>query len=172
MNIDNRNFIYIIVRMKMLLCGIGNKDRGDDGFGAYILENIQESNYLRKIDCALYPENYLNKMVSENPDLIIFLDTIRRQGSQNILLRNGEILENNPISISTHNLPFSAIYEYLKANTRAKIWFLGICPISFEKMSETTKIVAHKIINALNFLDKQEKQDIIKIYETLSTTLK
>jgi hypothetical protein len=91
-------FIYIIVRMKMLLCGIGNKDRGDDGFGAYILENIQESNYLRKIDCALYPENYLNKMVSENPDLIIFLDTIRRQGSQNILLRNGEILENNPIS--------------------------------------------------------------------------
>lgn len=172
MNIDTTHFIYIIVRMKTLLCGIGNKDRGDDGFGTYILENIQESNCLRKIDCTLYPENYLNKMVSENPDLIIFLDTIRRQGSQNILLRNGEILEKNPISISTHNLPFSAIYEYLKANTQAKIWFLGIRPISYEKMSETTKTVAHKIINALNFLDKQENLNILKIYETLSTTLK
>lgn len=172
MNIDNRHFLYIIVGMKMLLCGIGNKDRGDDGFGAYIVENIQESNYLRKIDCTLYPENYLNKIVSENPDLIIFLDTIRRQGSQNILLRNGEILENNPISISTHNLPFSAIYEYLKANTQAEIWFLGVRPTSFEEMSETTKTMAHKVINALNFLDKQEKLNIIEIYETLSTTLK
>ena len=158
--------------MKMLLCGIGNKDRGDDGFGAYILENIQESKCLRKIDCTLYPENYLNKMVNENPDLIIFLDTIKRQGSQNILLRNEEILENNPISVSTHNLPFSAIYEYLKANTQAKIWFLGVCPISFEKMSEITKTVAHKIMNALNFLDRQDNLNIIEIYETLSTTLK
>ncbi|MGB3342049.1 MAG: hydrogenase maturation protease [bacterium] len=158
--------------MRILLCGMGNRDRGDDGFGSYIVDNIQESDNLRKVDCTIYPENYLNKMVDESPDLIIFLDAVKREGSQAILLRNREVLENNPISISTHNLPFSAIYEYLKANTQAKIWFLGIPPISFEKMSETTKKVAHKIINALHFLDKQEKLNIIKIYETLSTTLK
>ena len=156
----------------MLLCGMGNRDRGDDGFGVYIVDNIQESDRLRKIDCSIYPENYLNKIANESPDLIIFLDTVKREGSQAILLRNKEILENNPISISTHNLPFSAIYEFLKAHTQAKIWFLGIPPVSFEKMSVTTEKVAQKIINALNFLDKQEKLNIIKVYETLSTTLK
>lgn len=156
----------------MLLCGMGNRDRGDDGFGSYIVNHIQESDRLRKIDCNIYLENYLNKIVNENPDLIIFFDTVKREGSQAILLKNEEILENNPISISTHNLPFSSIYEYLKANTRAKIWFLGIPPISFEKMSSTTEKVAQKIIRTLNFLDNQEKLNIIKIYENLSTTLK
>jgi len=156
----------------MLLCGMGNRDRGDDGFGSYIVDKIQESDSLRKIDCTIYPENYLNKMIYESPDLIIFLDAVKREGSQGILLRNQEILENNPISISTHNLPFSSIYEYLKANTGAKIWFLGVPPISFDKMSDITKNIAHKIINAVNFLDKQKKINIIKIYETLSTTLK
>jgi hydrogenase maturation protease len=158
--------------MKILLCGMGNRDRGDDGFGTYIVENIQESDGLRKIDCALYPENYLNKMVNEDPDLIIFLDTIEKQGSQTILLRNEEILENNPMSISTHNLPFSAIYQYLKANTRAKIWFLAVKPSSFEEMSEATKTVANKIIKALDFLDRQGNSNIIKAYETLSTALR
>lgn len=156
----------------MLLCGMGNRDRGDDGFGSYIVDKIQESDSLKKIDCTIYPENYLNIMIDAKPDLIIFLDAVKREGSQAVLLRNGEILENNPISISTHNLPFSAIYEYLRTNTQAKIWFLGMPPISFEKMSETAKKVAQKIIKALNFLDNQEKLNIMKIYETLSTTLK
>jgi hydrogenase maturation protease len=156
----------------MLLCGMGNKDRGDDGFGTYIVERIQESDYLKKLDCTIYPENYLNKMIEQDPDLIIFLDTVKNRGSQIILLREEEILVNNPISITTHNLPFSAIYEYIKAHTRAKIWFLGIEPVSFEKMSVKVKKAAEKIINTLDFLDMQEKLNIIKVYETLSTTLK
>jgi len=172
LSVDNRCLLYIIFLVRMLLCGMGNKDRGDDGFGSYIVENIQESDCLRKIDCTLFPENYLNKMVSESPDLIIFLDAVKRQGSQTILLRNEEILKNNPISVSTHNLPFSAIYQFLKANTQAEIWFLGVKPGSFEKMSAATKTLAHKIINALNFLDKQEKLNILKVHETLSTTLR
>ena len=167
-----RCILYIIFLVRILLCGIGNKDRGDDGFGPYIVENIQESDCLRKIDCTLFPENYLNKMVNENPDLIIFLDAVKRQGSQTVLLKDGEILKNNPISVSTHNLPFSAIYQFLKANTQAEIWFLGVKPSSFEKMSAATKTVANKIINALNSLDKQKNLNILKIHETLFTTLK
>ena len=156
----------------MLLAGMGNRDRGDDGFGSYIVDNIQEYDRLRKIDCHIYPENYLNIIVDENPDLIIFFDTVNKEGSKAVLLKNKEILEKNPISISTHNLPFSSIYEYLKVNTHADIWFLGISPISYEKMSLTTEKIAQKIINALNFLDNQGKLNIIKIYETLYTTLK
>lgn len=172
MNLDMTSISRILLIVKMLLCGMGNKSRGDDGFGSYIVENIQETDCLRKIDCTLFPENYLNKMVSENPDLIIFLDAVKRQDSQTVLLKDGEILKNNPISVSTHNLPFSAIYQFLKANTQAEIWFLGVKPSSFEKMSAATKTVAKKIINAFDFLDKQEKINILKVHETLSTTLR
>ena len=170
--VDMSCILDTIFLVKMLLAGMGNRDRGDDGFGSYIIDNIQESDRLRKIDCSIYPENYLNKIVDETPDLVIFFDTAKIKGSKAVLLKDEDILENNPISISTHNLPFSSIYEYIKVNTQAKIWFLGIAPISYEKMSLTTEKIAQKIINTLKFIDKQEKLNIIKIYETLSTTLK
>jgi hydrogenase maturation protease len=151
---------------------MGNKERGDDAFGPYIVENFQETDNIKKIDCNLYPENYLNKIIDSHPDLIIFLDTIKKQDSGVILLKNKEILENNPISISTHNLPFSAIYQYLKENTNAHIWFLGVKPYSYEKLSDETIAIADQVIDILNSLDKQKDLNIIEIYETLFTTLR
>ena len=158
--------------MRIVLCGMGNKERGDDGFGPYIVENIQETDNIKKIDCNIYPENYLNKIIALHPDLIIFLDTIKKQDLRVILLKNKEILQGSPISISTHNLPFSAIYQYLKENTNAHIWFLGVKPYSYERLSDKTITIANRIIDFLNSLDGQKKLSIIKTYETLATTLR
>ncbi|MCK4673463.1 hypothetical protein KAT67_05720, partial [candidate division WOR-3 bacterium] len=141
-------------------------------FGPYIVENFQETDNIKKIDCNLYPENYLNKIIDLRPELIIFLDTIKKQDSGIILLKNKEILENNPISISTHNLPFSAIYHYLKENTNAHIWFLGVKPYSYERLSDETIAIADRIIDILNSLDKQKNLNTIGTYETLFTTLR
>ncbi len=158
--------------MRILLCGMGNRDCGDDGFGSYIVENIQETDNIKKIDCGLYPENWLNKILSFNPSLIIFFDTMKKEASESILLRNEEILENNPISVSTHNLPFSSIYYYLKENCKADIWFLGVKPHSYKQLTSETVTFANQIIKALDLLDKQKNLNIINTYETLSTTLK
>lgn len=158
--------------MRILLCGMGNRERGDDGFGPYIVENIKETDHIKKIDCNLYPENYLNKIIALRPDLIIFLDTIKKQDLGAVLLKNKEILQGSPISISTHNLPFSAIYQYLKENTNAHIWFLGVKPYSYERLSDKIVTIANRIIDFLNSLDKQKKLSIIKTYETLSATLR
>lgn len=170
--IDTMYFLNIIIAMRILLCGMGNRNRGDDGFGSYVVENIHESDTFKKINCSLYPENYLNKIVSFNPDLIIFLDTIKQNGLEVVLLRNEEITESSPISVSTHNLPFSSIYQYLKENSNAHIWFLGMKPHSYEQLSDETMARANRIIDVLNSLDKQKNLDIIKLYENLSTTLR
>ncbi|GAI89509.1 unnamed protein product, partial [marine sediment metagenome] len=78
----------------------------------------------------------------------------------------------SPISISTHNLPFSAIYQYLKENTNAHIWFLGVKPYSYERLSDETTAFANRIIDVLNSLDRQKKLSIIKTYATLAATLR
>ena len=170
--LDMTSISCILLIVKMLLCGMGNKDRGDDGFGPYIVENFKETTNIKKIDCHLYLENYLNKIIDLQPDLIIFLDTIKKQDSGAILLKNKEIIENNPISISTHNLPFSAIYQYLKENTNAHIWFLGVKPYSYERLSDETAAIADRIIDVFYSLDKQKDLNIIKTYETLFATLR
>ncbi len=161
-----------MIKMKILLCGMGNRLRGDDGFGPYIVENIQETNNIKKIDCGIYPENYLNKIIVFNSDLIIFFDTIKNEGIERILLKNEEIIENTPISVSTHNLPFSSIYDYIKDNSKAHLWFVGVKPHSYERMSDETKALANDIITIFDLLDKHKNLNIIKLYEILSTTLR
>ena len=151
---------------------MGNRSRGDDVFGQYIVENIRETDTVKQIDCGLYPENYLNKMVSYNPDLIIFFDTIERQGDGLVLLRDEEILVQNPLSVSTHNLPFSSIYHYLKESSQANIWFLGVQARSYTHFTEETQRSAQRITDIFNSLDNEKKIDIIDLYETLSTTLR
>jgi Ni,Fe-hydrogenase maturation factor len=78
---------------------MGNKERGDDAFGPYIVENFQETDNIKKIDCNLYPENYLNKIIDLRPELIIFLDTIKKQDS-GIILYSYERLSDETIAIA------------------------------------------------------------------------
>jgi hydrogenase maturation protease len=158
--------------MKILLCGMGNKYRGDDGFGSYVVENIHDTDVIKTIDCEIYPENYLNKIISFEPDVILFLDTIKKDGSKAILLKDEEILENNPLSISTHNLPFTSIYQYLKKNSEAHIWLLGIRPKSYERLTQETLEMAQQIISVFNSLDCKNNIDIIELNENLSVTLR
>jgi len=151
---------------------MGNKDRGDDGFGSYVLKNIQETNIIKKIDCGVSPENYLNKILFFCPNLIIFFDTVMKGNANAVLLKNEEIVENSPISITTHNLPFSSIYHYLKENSSADIWFLGVRPYSYEHMSNETMKIADRIISMFNLLDRHKDLNRISFYENLSTAFK
>lgn len=158
--------------MRILLCGMGNKERGDDGFGPYVVKNIRETDTIKPIDCHLYPENYLNKITSFDPDVIIFLDTVKKEDAKATFLRNEEIIAHNPISVSTHSLPFSAIYQFLKENSQAEIWFLGVRANSYEKLSDEITTVAHRITNVFNSLDTQKNLDIMSFYEKLSTAIR
>lgn len=151
---------------------MGNLERGDDGFGPYIVKQLSSLKKIKTLDCGLYIENYLTKIIGFRPDLIILLDAIQYESGETVLLRNEEIVQNQALSVSTHNLPISAIYEFLKAQSPADVWFLGIYPQSHQQLSEKTQAFADHLIEFFLLLDKQEKINIIKIYENLSSTLR
>ncbi len=157
--------------MRVLLCGLGNLDRGDDGFGPYIIKNIEETEKIKKLDCGLYPENYLNKMVSSGADLVIFLDTVRNEKKEPMILRNEEIMKTNVLSVSTHTLPFSAVYQFLREGGIKDIIFLGVPPSSYTEFTPKTKELSHKILEALKLIDGRNNLDIMGIYEILSTAI-
>ncbi len=158
--------------MKILLCGLGNRERGDDGFGPYVVEHIQEKDYIKTMDCALNVENYLNQIIDLTPDLIIFFDTIQKQSQEPVLLRDEELLENATISLSTHNLPLRAMYDYLKEYSHAALWLYGVPPYSYEHLTRDIIKRAERVVTFFNSLDNKNKITIIDLYETLSTTLK
>jgi hydrogenase maturation protease len=161
-----------MVYMRILLCGMGNTERGDDGFGPYIIRHLSTTSTVKTVDCGMHPENYLSKMISECPDVIVFLDTVSKQGCETVFLKDEEILEQSTLSVSTHNIPMSALYGYLKENCTARICFVGVRPLSYERMTEEVTTVAHRIIKYFDSLDNQKNINIIGIYENLSSTLR
>lgn len=159
--------------MKIVLCGIGNEEAGDDCFGPYVINHIKETPTLRKINCGMVPENYLNKIIDHDPDLVVFLDTLQNDNNEAVtIMKNDELLDLNPNSISSHNLPFSAIYRFIRAHCQADVFFVGVRPHSYHDMSPETGFIAEKIIEKFHVLDTMGVMNIIQIYEILSHILR
>ena len=154
--------------MVIVACGVGQRDRGDDGFGPYVIEQLGGQESIRKIDCGLYPENYLNKIIALAPDLVIFFDTIMNVRERAVILRNEEILERTPVSVTTHSMSFAAMCEFLRANGVSDIFFFGVPILSYEVLSKETKDIANRVIAILNEVDKHPGFGIINLYEALS----
>ncbi|MBE0431960.1 hydrogenase maturation protease [candidate division WOR-3 bacterium] len=158
--------------MRVVVCGIGNVERGDDMFGPFVVARLNEGERLKKIDCGLYPENYLNEIVSLAPDMVIFLDTVRGPDKTSVLLKNDEILGRSFLSVSTHNLSLAALYGFLKGSGVKEVCFVGVPVRSYAEFSPPVRTVAERLITLLNDIDKMNDFDIIKIYEALSEQLR
>ncbi len=158
--------------MKIFLCGIGNSERGDDGFGPYIIARVNASKTIEKLDCGLHLENYLNKIVEAKPDVIIILDAIKKPGKRGFIFKDEEILEHNPISVSTHNLPFSSVYQFLKENTKAEILLVAAVAQSFDEFSASVKQIADRIADTLNSIDKRKNLGRMLFHENLLAAIR
>ena len=155
-----------------MICGVGNRERGDDAFGPYIVEHIDEREGIAKINCGLYPENYVSRILELSPKLVIFVDTALQQEGKPILLRNDEILERSPVSVSTHSLSLGSIYELLREQGVGDVLFLGVPALSYGQFSPVVKEIADRIVAVINDIDMTERISIMKFYEALSEQIR
>ena len=150
---------------KVVIVGIGNSLRGDDGAGPELIKSLKfkvrssEKNHelstpnhqLCLIDTGSVPENFLQKIVGERPDVILLVDTInlgKPAGSIEIIA--AENLKEE--SFSTHNASLKLTIAYLKKETGTDLFLLGLQPknIGFgQKISpeveESVKKIAKEI---------------------------
>jgi Ni,Fe-hydrogenase maturation factor len=103
---------------------------------------------------------------------VIFLDAVRGVDSEAVLLRNEEIIEQSSLSVTTHNLPFSAVVQFLHERGVSEIFFLGVQALSYERFSSRVKEFADRIIAVLDTIDKAQGIGIIRLYEALSEQLR
>ena len=59
---------------KIVLVGIGNPLRGDDGFGPALIAALDGQVRAVCIDAGTAPESYAGKIIKENPDTVVFVD--------------------------------------------------------------------------------------------------
>ena len=116
---------------KLIVLGVGNELKSDDGVGPFIIkrlkeENVENSNLLF-IDAGTVPENFTGKIRKENPTHLIIVDAClmdSNPGDMKIVDKD----EFANIGISTHSMSLSFFVRYLEKDTEIRIIFVGIEP--------------------------------------------
>lgn len=121
-----------LLRGKVVFLCVGNPLKGDDAAGCFFAQEAEnfinqerrKNIYILKTD--LSPENYLEKIVKIKPDCVFIVDAADFGG------RAGEIkvfTEFTPtVFLSTHSLPLTFIFDYLRNSLSSQIFFIAIQP--------------------------------------------
>ncbi|MBQ7928360.1 MAG: hydrogenase maturation peptidase HycI [Methanobrevibacter sp.] len=127
---------------KLIVLGVGNELKCDDGIGPYIIKKLKEENIENKkkllfIDAKTVPENFTGKIRKEKPTHLIIVDAClmdEEPGAMKIV--NKYDFAN--IGISTHSMSLSFFVRYLEKDTEFRIIFVGIEPESMDYADKPT----------------------------------
>jgi hydrogenase 3 maturation protease len=123
-----------ILRGSVVVLGVGNTQKGDDGAGSVLAARFQgvrvdEMPRLTVIDAGTTPENHLEKIVRAGPDTVLIVDAADFGGSPGeIGVFDAENIAEG--GISTHALSLDMTREYVRSRLpSAWVWLLAIQPI-------------------------------------------
>lgn len=114
---------------RVVLVGVGNPLRRDDGVGVELIHMLKGkvSEHVYLIDSETVPEDFIEPILEFKPTHILIIDAALMEtesGSVKLYERWAEA----EVSISTHMLPIQVFCGYLSEATKAKIAMLLIQP--------------------------------------------
>ena len=133
---------------KILFVGIGNLLKQDDGAGVYISRKIKKRKNIDTLTVEVSIENYIGKINSLKPDILILIDCIdvNEPPGTALLLPVENIMD---LTFNTHNISLKNISGFFHADA----FILGIQPVSIgfgENISYLVRSVSNEIINLIN----------------------
>jgi hydrogenase 3 maturation protease len=151
---DPAGHLRDILRGSIVLLGVGNTQKGDDGAGSFLATRLARTARLTVIDAGTTPENHLEKIVRAGPDTLLIVDAADFGGSP------GEIggFDAEKIAgggISTHALSLDMTREYVcNRLPSARVWLLAIQPVRLDgtELSAPVRESCDLIENALTDL--------------------
>ncbi len=119
--------IRLVAGRKVVLMGVGNDLRGDDGCGVVLGERLAEH-----VHCPIFvtfdlPEDFAVKASDLRPDLVLILDAADFGGEpgQVRLIRAQDI---PPTPGVTHRPSLEMMARFLELDAGAETWVLGVQP--------------------------------------------
>ena len=124
---DIKSELVYKLKGKVASVGVGNTMKGDDGFGPVLTERLENKVSASLINAGPTPENHIKAIRDSMPDTILLVDAADFGGHA------GEIrlLERKDIplyGLSTHNASLALFFDFLEADTKAKVYMLAVQP--------------------------------------------
>ena len=138
----------------IVIACIGNELKGDDAAGPSLAKALKNKIRAHVINCAEVPESYTGKIKELRPDTIVIVDAVDLKaapGSVSIIEKNqlGEIK-----LYSTHNVPLKVLMDYLRIETKADIFLIGIQPSHLPFSSDLSDEVKKTVENLADIFQK------------------
>ena len=177
---DIDSFIDLANVESLFVCGLGNRIRGDDALGIYILNSLIERfkeegaaeldmkgkgvvRYKKEnnsevyfIKCGNKPENFISSIADLGPDALIMVDATNFEGEV------GDLVVEDPrkvdkVAVSTHRIPLHILVSLIerRCDCRLESVLVGIQPKSSylgKEMSTAVKDSSDYLISILNEL--------------------
>lgn len=140
---------------KLVILGIGNDIRGDDGLGQYIVNKLDKkinNDNIEIINAKTVPENFTGKIRSIDPSHVLIVDAVimdEKPGTIRLVKKE----EVSSVSISTHSMSLSYLVKYLELKKPYNILFIGIQPENMNlgeiSLTESCKDSSDDVISIL-----------------------
>lgn len=113
---------------KIIILGIGNTLRRDDGFGVHLVRQLKGNKNIQVIDGGSSPENYLGSIVKKRPDIILLVDAASFSPNPGIikLFKASEVKTRH--LFTTHNISCQLLINFLQEQIKTKLLFLAVQP--------------------------------------------
>lgn len=113
----------------VVVVGIGNPLRGDDAAGSCVAQRLTRASARASIivDAQEVPESYLGRIVAARPDTVILVDAVDIGGrpGDSAIIESDQIERYDP---TTHRVPLGLVMRYLRCETGADTFLIGIQP--------------------------------------------
>ena len=116
-----------VLSENILLVGMGNSLKADDGIGPEICSLLKETIPDNVIDTGTVPENYIQVIIKKAPEVILFIDAIVF-GAPPGTIRIFDSCQLSTAGITTHTLSPRFLSDMITQSIPTKIYFVGIQP--------------------------------------------
>ena len=145
---------------RLVIIGIGNLLKSDDGLGVVIVNELQgkTTENVLLIDCGTVPETYVGPIRKFNPSHVLMMDAAELNSNPGTI-RFVFPDEIQGLAIYTHSLPLNVFADYLKKETNTEIALLAVQPknLDFGESLSPEVLVALKSLSndILNVIQNQ-----------------
>ena len=139
--------------IRVVLVGVGNPMRADDGVGPKIIELLEEKplDNVFLINSETVPESFTGKVTGFKPTHVMLIDAANFRGAvgDTKLITGAQI---GGQSVSTHSLPLTIFINIIENDLGIEVVLLGIQPSTIEffaSMTPKVEAAAKSIANTL-----------------------
>jgi hydrogenase 3 maturation protease len=145
-----------ILKGKVVIVGVGNVLRGDDGLGPVFVERLKSQVGVPCINAGNAFENYLGVIIRERPETVLLVDAVHLDKDP------GEFAIVDPARIehgglSTHDVSPSLFLNFLVEEIKCSVFLLGIQPERIalgtgisQTVRETLRILENEVVEGLS----------------------